>query len=76
MDFTTVEKNLNDRGFQVTIFENQEEAVKYLETQINGQTVGFGGSVTLEQMGLYEALQSHNQVFWHWRIPEGKRGRK
>lgn len=76
MDFTTVEKNLNDRGFQVTIFENQEEAVKYLETQINGQTVGFGGSVTLEQMGLYEALQSHNQVFWHWRIPEGKTGRE
>ena len=76
MDFTTVEKNLNDRGFQVTIFENQEEAVKYLETQINGQTVGFGGSVTLEQMGLYEALQSHNQVFWHWRIPEGKTGQE
>ena len=76
MDFTTVEKNLNDRGFQVTIFEHQEEAVKYLETQINGQTVGFGGSVTLEQMGLYEALQSHNQVFWHWRIPEGKTGQE
>ena len=76
MDFTTVEKNLNDRGFQVTIFENQEEAVKYLETQINGQTVGFGGSVTLEQMGLYEALQSHNQVFCHWRIPEGKTGQE
>ena len=76
MDFNTVEKNLNDRGFQVTIFENQEEAVKYLETQINGQTVGFGGSVTLEQMGLYEALQSHNQVFWHWRIPEGKTGQE
>ena len=76
MDFTTVEKNLNDRGFQVTISENQEEAVKYLETQINGQTVGFGGSVTLEQMGLYEALQSHNQVFWHWRIPEGKTGQE
>lgn len=76
MDFTTVEKNLYDRGFQVTIFENQEEAVKYLETQINGQTVGFGGSVTLEQMGLYEALQSHNQVFWHWRIPEGKTGQE
>ena len=76
MDFTTVEKNLNDRGFQVTIFENQEEAVKYLETQINGQNVGFGGFVTLEQMGLYEALQSHNQVFWHWRIPEGKTGQE
>ncbi len=29
-------------------------------------------SITLEQMGLYETLKSHNTVFWHWRIPEGK----
>lgn len=37
-----------------------------------GETVGFGGSMTIEQMGLYEKLQNHNTVFWHWRIPEGK----
>lgn len=72
MDFSTVEKNLKDRGYGVTIFENQEEAVEYLDAQIDHQTVGFGGSVTLEQMGLYEVLQSHNEVFWHWRVPEGK----
>lgn len=72
MDFSTVEKNLKDRGYGVTIFENQEEAVKYLDAQIDHQTVGFGGSVTLEQMGLYEVLQSHNEVFWHWRLPDGK----
>ena len=34
--------------------------------------VGFGGSVTLKQMGLYELLSRHNQVYWHLRVPEGE----
>lgn len=72
MDFSTVEKNLKDRGYIVTIFETVTEAVKYLDTQIDNQTVGFGGSVTLEQMKLFETLQSHNTVFWHHRLPAGK----
>ena len=72
MDFSIVEKSLKDKGYIVTIFETVAEAVKYLNTQINHQTVGFGGSMTLEEMGLYEILQNHNTVFWHQRIPEGK----
>ena len=72
MDFSIVEKNLKDKGYTVTIFQTATEAVKYLDTQIDRQTVGFGGSMTLEKMGLYETLQSHNTVFWHQRIPEGK----
>ena len=72
MDFSIVEKNLKDKGYTVTIFQTAAEAVKYLDTQIDRQTVGFGGSMTLEKMGVYETLQSHNMVFWHQRIPEGK----
>ena len=72
MDFSTVEKNLKDRGYAVTIFATASDAVKYLNAQIDNQTVGFGGSVTLEQMGLFETLQSHNTVFWHHRLPAGK----
>lgn len=71
-DFSVVEKNLKDRGYTVTIFETAVEAVNYLDMQIDNQTVGFGGSVTLEQMKLYETLQKHNTVFWHQRIPTGK----
>ena len=76
MDFSIVEKNLKDRGYVVTIFETVAEAVKYFDMQIDNQTVGFGGSMTLEQMGLFEVLQSHNTVFWHHRIPEGKTGKE
>lgn len=72
MDFSTVEKNLKNRGYVVTRFETASEAVQYLNMQIDNQTVGFGGSMTLEQMGLFEVLQSHNTVFWHQRIPKGK----
>ncbi|MBD5096020.1 MAG: LUD domain-containing protein [Lachnospiraceae bacterium] len=72
MDFSIVEKNLKDRGYTVTTFETAAEAVTYLDTQIDNQTVGFGGSVSLEQIKLFEALQNHNTVFWHQRIPEGK----
>ena len=41
MDFSTVEKNLKDRGYVVTIFETVAETVKYLDMQIDNQTVGF-----------------------------------
>ena len=55
--FAEVEKNLRERGFQVQCFETASEAAAYLDSQIDGQTVGFGGSVTLKQMGLYELLR-------------------
>ena len=31
-----------------------------------------GGSMTLDAIGIYEKLASHNEVFWHQRTPEGK----
>ncbi len=72
MNFTTISENLKKRGFQVSCFETAAEAAAYLDSQINCKTVGFGGSVTLDQLGLYEKLALHNDVRWHWRIPEGK----
>ena len=70
MNFDVVKINLEKRGFKVSIFETAEEAGKYIDSQIDSKTVGFGGSVTLEQMGLYEKLGEHNTVSWHHRIPE------
>ena len=70
--FETVKKNLEARGYTVSCFETAERAADYLNTQIDNKTVGFGGSVTLKEMGLYEKLSTHNQISWHGRIPEGK----
>ena len=67
-----LKKNLEARGFRVSVFGTAAEAADYLDAAIDGKTVGLGGSVTLRDMGVYERLSSHNEVFWHWAIPEGK----
>ena len=66
MAFETVKKNLEARGFRVSTFATAAEAAEYLNGAIDGVSVGFGGSLTLKEMGLYEKLSEHNQVIWHW----------
>lgn len=66
-DFSKVEQALKDRGYAVSTFFTAQEAATYLDRQIDGKTVGFGGSVTLQDMGLYELLSRHNTVIWHWK---------
>ena len=66
MAFETVRNNLEARGFRVSTFATAAEAAAYLDGAIDGVTVGFGGSLTLKEMGLYEKLSGHNQVIWHW----------
>ena len=58
--------SLNYKGFEVRYFETVQEAAEYLRGSIWGKTVGIGGSVTIQQMGLYEQLTEHNTVYWHW----------
>ena len=66
MAFEIVKKNLEARGFRVSTFATAAEAAEYLNGAIDGVSVGFGGSLTLKEMGLYEKLSEHNQVIWHW----------
>ena len=66
-DFTKVQKNLEARGYTVKAFATAAEAADYLDGAIDGKTVGFGGSVTVQEMGLYDALAAHNEVHWHWK---------
>ena len=65
-DFATVQKNLTDRGFAVKAFATGAEAAAYLDGAIDGKSVGIGGSVTAQELGLYDQLASHNEVHWHW----------
>ena len=66
MAFETVKKNLEARGFSVSTFSTAAEAAAYLDSAIDGTTVGIGGSMTVQQMGLHEKLAAHNEVHWHW----------
>lgn len=69
-DFSAVKRNLEARGFRVSTFETAQAAADYLNEAIDGVSVGFGGSITLEQLGLYERLASHNSAVWHWRTDD------
>lgn len=62
--------NLENKGYLVSVFDTKEEAAKYLNGQIDGRVVGFGGSVTLHELNLYDMLASHNTVYWHDKKPE------
>ena len=69
--FTKVAENLKNLGYQVTVLDTKEQAADYLCGQIKDTTVGFGGSMTLREMGLYERLAETNTVHWHWQ-PQGE----
>ena len=66
MAFETVKDELEGRGFSVKTFATGGEAAAYLDGVIDGRTVGIGGSVTVQELGLYDKLASHNEVHWHW----------
>ena len=68
-DFSKVKKSLEDRGYAVRTFASGAEAAAYLDGAIDGRTVGFGGSGTLDAIGVYERLEKHNTVIWHWKQP-------
>ena len=62
---TDIEKTaeaLRKRDYEVACFETSEEAADYVDSKINGFTVGFGDSETLMALRLYERLLKHNDV--------------
>ena len=72
MNFEIVKTNLERRGFAVSCFASAREAADYLDDAIDQTTVGIGGSVTVTQMGLYDRLAAHNQVFCHALPAQGQ----
>lgn len=63
---------LRKRGYEAACFETGEEAAAYLDSKINGFTVGFGDSETMIALELYERLSSHNEVYDPKHPREGK----
>ncbi|MGN0143464.1 MAG: lactate utilization protein [Clostridium sp.] len=59
--------NLKNEGFKVSYFETCDEASKHISSELKGKTIGFGGSKTIEELGLFEKLSVNNKVYWHWK---------
>jgi len=60
-------EKLEQNGFKTKFFSSAADATDYLCAEIKGRSVGFGGSMTLMGMGLYERLAENNEVIWHWK---------
>ena len=76
MDREAVIKNFQNNGFTARWFETGRQAADYLYGELNGTSIGFGGCVTAKQLGLYEKLGEHNDVFWHWMSENGAEAQK
>ena len=63
MDLEKTIQNLRKNEFEVSYFETAAEAAAYLDSRIDGKTVGFGDSETLRTMGVPELLATHNTVY-------------
>lgn len=65
MDYGIIRHNFEKHGFTTRQFNTKKETVNYFVETLKVKTIGFGGSVTLKELGLYEALQVNNVVVWH-----------
>ena len=66
MDEQKLVSNLERKGFHVVCFDTAAEAVAYMTSAVSGKTIGIGGSMTVQEIGLDKALGQHNTVYWHW----------
>ncbi|MGI6152603.1 MAG: lactate utilization protein [Christensenellaceae bacterium] len=65
-----VSQELKRRGFTVEIFPDANTVKEHLLKQVGDSSVGFGGSMSVKNMQLYETLeQKGNEVYWHWYTP-------
>ena len=66
-DLEKTRKNLEVRGFRVHRFASGAEAAEFLVQTLHGTSIGIGGSVTIDTLGVYDRLCGSNEVFWHWK---------
>lgn len=71
-DFDKLRKTLERKGYQVSCFDTAAQAADYLDGALDGRTIGFGGTMTVPQMGLVDRLKTHNQLFATWLGAPGR----
>ena len=68
-DFEKTSKNLENRGFRAHVFATGAEAADYLAQTLHNTCIGIGGSVTIDEIGVYDRLSADNDVIWRWKKP-------
>ncbi len=70
MDLEKLKATLEKNGFGVKIFDTAKDAADELDRELDGKSIGIGGSVTIDQLGVYERLKTHNDVKWHQKAAD------
>jgi hypothetical protein len=71
----TVLKSLKMRRIESAYFDSKEELIEALKSEVqSSDLIGFGGSMTVDQLGLYDLFATQgNEVLWHWKTaPEDR----
>lgn len=70
--FEVIKTAFENNGIKFKVLEDIEETKKEILKNINEkESVTFGGSITLEELGLYDEIKNKgNKVYWHWRSDE------
>ena len=68
-DLEKTRKNLENRGFHAHVFATGAEAAEYLVQTLQKTSIGIGGSVTIDEIGVYDRLSADNDVIWRWKKP-------
>lgn len=66
MDYSETINNLNKRNFCASIYPNEKNAIEYILQIIPANaSIGFGGSVTVQQIGLINKLKDRGNILYH-----------
>ena len=68
-DLEKTRKNLENRGFRAHVFATGAEAADYLAQTLHNTCIGIGGSVTIDEIGVYDRLSADNDVICRWKKP-------
>lgn len=70
-------KSLQKNRINAVYYDTADEAKEYiLKSVTKEQSIGIGGSITIQDMNLHQSLMEQgNKVSWHWleTTPEGKK---
>ncbi len=68
MTLQQVAEQLQKNGFSAMVLPDAAAAKRKALELIGTGSVGFGGSVTTQTLGLYDTLKdAGNAVYWHWK---------
>ena len=70
-------ENLKKNGFEVRFFDKSDAAVEILIKEIpKEKTIGFGGSVTVNELNIVEELIKDNRTVYHSKLAKDPSQRK